>query len=56
VLLAVAEGRWVGEARYFEENRGWWEMNTDPTDYFDGQVSCPTHWMPLPEPPTPSDN
>jgi hypothetical protein len=40
---------------YYDEDRdGWWEANTHWTDAADGQV-YPTHWMPLPAPPTTSD-
>jgi hypothetical protein len=49
VLVANEVG--VGEAQYFEGEGGWWWANTAPTDYVDGQVERPTHWMPLPDPP-----
>jgi hypothetical protein len=51
VLIAVAHLRWVGEAVYYEDDHGWWEANTHPTDAHDGQIHNPTHWQPLPEPP-----
>jgi hypothetical protein len=49
--LVCSEGI-VGEARYFEEERGWWWEGTHPTDATGGDVWNPTHWMPLPAPPT----
>ena len=49
-VLVVADGV-VSEAEYWGDDRGWWLANTAPTDYIDSQV-WPTHWMPLPPPPT----
>lgn len=40
----------VFEGEYHADANGWWLANSDPTDYWDGQV-FPTHWMPLPLPP-----
>lgn len=39
----------VGEARYFEA--GWRWAGNDPTDHW-GREVYPTHWMPLPRPPS----
>ena len=50
VLIATADG-FVGEARYHEDEDGWWWANTHPTDATDGSAERPTHWMPLPDPP-----
>lgn len=47
VLLADAKG-YVASARYYG---GWWETNSDPTDYADRPFEAPTAWMPLPPPP-----
>lgn len=49
--VLVATGTAVGEARYHEDHDGWWWENTHPTDATDGEVDCPTHWMPLPPAP-----
>jgi hypothetical protein len=55
------DGYIVGEA-YFDPGRNnlgdWWWAGTDYGDYHSGPMSDldhrqPTHWMPLPEPPTP---
>ena len=46
-----AAGGWVEAARYHGDYGGWWMVNTDPTDYYDGQV-YPTVWQPMPDPPS----
>lgn len=56
ILIGHADG-WVNEARWIEYDRiagnggGWFDANTHPTDATDGE-SRPSHWMPLPEPPS----
>jgi hypothetical protein len=42
--------RWVCEARWDADQRGWWEANTHHTDHCDRQV-FPTHFCELPDPP-----
>jgi hypothetical protein len=49
-VLVARAGQWVGEARW-TEGGGWREPNNDWTDSW-GQELHPTHWMPLPAPPT----
>lgn len=44
IIRWVTMGRWV-------EDAGWYEINTDPTDARSDE-DYPTHWMPLPAPPT----
>ena len=41
----------VTPGRWFEDEQGWWEHGSHPTDYADQPVENPTHWMSLPEPP-----
>jgi hypothetical protein len=55
VLLAerVAGIPLTTPGRYHEDVRGWWEMNSHPTDYADQPINAPYAWMPLPSPPTP---
>lgn len=53
VMLAweVEPGRWwVGEGWRYEDDGRWYEANSHPTDYTDGEV-FPTLWQPLPSPP-----
>ena len=47
--LVAADGA-VGEARYFQDEKGWWWTDYAPTDYLDRQC-FPSHWMPFPAPP-----
>lgn len=47
--VLVAEGRAVGEAKYYERD-GWRWAGNDPTDSW-GSTVYPTHWQPLPMPP-----
>lgn len=49
--VLVAEGAAVGEARCYSEGEGWYWAGNAPTDSWGGRV-YPTHWMPLPEPPS----
>ncbi|ASY64438.1 hypothetical protein SJ05684_c30140 [Sinorhizobium sojae CCBAU 05684] len=47
----------VGEAYFHPEDNDWWWANNAPGDYHGGPISDinhhgPTHWRPLPEPPT----
>lgn len=58
--VLVAGKGWQGTdfvvaAYYSEEKEGWWEANTHWVDASDGQVR-PTHWMPLPPPPSPDSH
>lgn len=48
--VLVADGQTVGEAK-FHEGEGWWWAGNHPTDSW-GSAIYPTHWMPLPSPPT----
>jgi hypothetical protein len=48
VIVATEDA--VGEARYRGED-GWWWINNDPTDVW-GERIYPTHWLPLPDPPS----
>ena len=50
--VIVTNGEAVGEARYLESDGGWWWAGYHPTDAADGYVWQPTHWRPLPAPPT----
>jgi hypothetical protein len=47
--LLLASGENVTTGRCIEDGR-WFETNSDPTDYWDGELQ-PTHWRPLPDPP-----
>jgi hypothetical protein len=47
----IVQGRWVGD--YKARDGAWWALNNDPTDAWGGEL-YPTHWMPLPSPPTPA--
>lgn len=49
--VLVFDGSYVSEARYQPSEKGWWLANMHPTDAYDGQV-YPTHWRPLPDPPS----
>lgn len=49
VLIAGPDG--VGEAEY-RGDEGWWWMNNYPSDSWGNRLAWPTHWMPLPDPPT----
>lgn len=49
--VLVADNMAVSEARYHADKDGWWLANTDPTDYHDGRI-YPTHWQPMPAPPS----
>lgn len=48
-VLVSCEGD-VFEAAFHRDHDGWWLANTDPTDYWDGQI-WPDVWAPLPAPP-----
>lgn len=48
--ILVWDGKFSGEARYYDSAKGWWWVSGDPTDYYDRQC-FPTHWMPLPDGP-----
>lgn len=50
--VIVTNGESVGEASYHESDNGWWWAGYHPTDASDGYVWQPTHWRPLPAPPT----
>lgn len=52
VLVATEHG--VGEAMQHDDGAygSWYWVNTYPTDVFGPGQIYPTHWMPLPEPPT----
>lgn len=59
IIAVMAEGHetLVGEARFWSGAGDWWWGGTTPEDYFAGPISeinfgAPTHWMPLPPPPT----
>jgi Protein of unknown function (DUF551) len=65
VLLAIpaemAVGRWLVAEAYFREDEdeyvaGWWWANTGPNEHGVSSLKengyRPTHWMPLPAPPT----
>lgn len=43
---------WVAEAYFDEDAERWYSANTHSTDCVDGSL-YPSHWMPLPEPPSP---
>jgi len=54
--ILLAERTWGGNlvvtpGRWFEDEQGWWEHGSHPTDYADQRIDHPTHWMPLPSPP-----
>lgn len=49
-----ADRSYVAAARY-HDGEGWYEVNNDPTDIWGGPL-YPTHWMPLPLPPSPSQD
>lgn len=53
--VLVWDGGHVSEARYHPSEDGWWLANTHPTDAHDGQI-YPTHWMPIPAPPSALEN
>jgi hypothetical protein len=50
-VLAVDDGT-VNEMRYIE-GHGWYMAGNDPTDSWGPGPLNPTHWMPMPLPPTP---
>jgi hypothetical protein len=60
VIIAVPRdgGYGIGEAYYRSQDDsddGWWWAGTSPGDYYAEAIFPePTHWMPLPEPPSPS--
>lgn len=49
VIVCTPEGV-VGEAKYYDDDKGWWWAGFDPSDSYDGQC-FPSLWQPLPEPP-----
>jgi hypothetical protein len=50
--ILLSDGKWVGEGYYSEHSGGtWWEAGSHWTDAHDGQI-YPTHWQPLPPPPS----
>lgn len=53
VLLAHIDGdcTHVTPGWFCEDDNGWWEMNTHPTDYVDRPVPAPFAWAPFPDPP-----
>lgn len=56
-VLATGQGfarPFVTACYYDDERREWYPINTHWTD-FTGQAEYPTHWQPLPAPPTPQD-
>lgn len=54
-VLIVSPGRdgrpYVSAAYWDADDKNWWEINNNPTDSW-GSPLYPTHWMPLPSPPT----
>jgi len=48
--VIVSDGHAVGEARW-HEGHGWYWAGNHPTDACGYQI-YPTHWMPLPDPPS----
>lgn len=50
-VLVAHEGV-VSEARYNLEDRNWWMACTGPYDFDASSPIYPTHWCPLPAPPT----
>ena len=49
--VLVATQGYVTAAVWHSHAAGWYETNNDPTDAW-GFELFPTHWMPLPAPPT----
>lgn len=45
----------VNEGRYIE-GHGWWLAHNDPSDSWGPGQLHPTHWMPMPEPPSEKAN
>jgi hypothetical protein len=57
VLIAEVSRGSLGEA-YYDYNadqKRWYWANTGAGDYPDPHEPSPTHWMPLPAPPAPSN-
>jgi len=51
VMLGMADEQYVAEGYFDEDEEKWFSANTHSTDYVDGSL-YPTHWMPLPSPPS----
>lgn len=51
--VLLSDGKWVCEG-YWHDEKGVWlpEGDVDDGSPGSGQYLYPTHWMPLPEPPT----
>lgn len=52
VLVAVMPEGALGEAYFDHERDEWHWANTHWTDATSGAIRYPTHWMPLPAPPS----
>lgn len=53
-ILAVENGV-VGEAYFNMQDDNWWWANIDPHDFDPSHAAYPTHWMPMPLPPSHGD-